>query len=222
MRSSSTRRRGSPRWSAGFLERGEAFVVRSSGGMKQADLFNIEGHVALVTGAASGLGLAYAEVMAENGAKVVLADINAEGLEAVHARLKAGGCDVEPLTVDIGDDRGSAQRHRGHGRPAWPARHRVRECRGARGTGFLVNPRRQHRRRRPRDVRPWMAINFRANYLTIRFAATPDEEAEAWQHYRDELDRRNQVRSARLLRLCCGEGRDQQCCAPRRGGSRAL
>ena len=84
--------------------------------MKQ--LFNIEGHVAFVTGAASGLGLAYAEVMAENGAKVVLADINAEGLEAVHARLKAAGCDVEPLTVDIGDDEalrnaieGTAARH---------------------------------------------------------------------------------------------------------------
>ena len=73
--------------------------------MKQADLFDIKGHVAFVTGAASGLGLAYAEVMAENGAKVVLADINAEGRRAVHARLKAAGCDVEPLTLDIGDDR---------------------------------------------------------------------------------------------------------------------
>ena len=37
--------------------------------MKSADMFNVEGHVALVTGAASGLGLAYAEVLAENGAK---------------------------------------------------------------------------------------------------------------------------------------------------------
>ena len=40
--------------------------------MKQEQLFNIKGHIAFVTGAASGLGLAYAEVMAENGAQVVL------------------------------------------------------------------------------------------------------------------------------------------------------
>ena len=38
--------------------------------MKQAELFNVKDHVAFVTGAASGLGLAFAEVMAENGAKV--------------------------------------------------------------------------------------------------------------------------------------------------------
>lgn len=35
--------------------------------MKQAELFNITGHIAFITGAASGLRLAYAEVMAENG-----------------------------------------------------------------------------------------------------------------------------------------------------------
>ena len=49
--------------------------------MKQAELFNVKGHVAFVTGAASGLGLAYAEVMAENGATVVMADINDAELE---------------------------------------------------------------------------------------------------------------------------------------------
>lgn len=71
--------------------------------MKSADLFNINGHVALVTGAASGLGLAYAEVMAENGAKTVLADIDAAGLERETARLRAAGCDVEQAVLDIAD-----------------------------------------------------------------------------------------------------------------------
>ena len=53
-----------------FLERGEAFVVPQPGRrMKQADLFNIKDHVAFVTGAASGLGLAYAEVMARERRK---------------------------------------------------------------------------------------------------------------------------------------------------------
>ena len=49
--------------------------------MKQAELFNVKDHVAIVTGAASGLGLAYAEVMAENGAMVVMADINQAELD---------------------------------------------------------------------------------------------------------------------------------------------
>jgi NAD(P)-dependent dehydrogenase (short-subunit alcohol dehydrogenase family) len=71
--------------------------------MKQADLFNIAGHVAFVTGAASGLGLAFAEVMAENGARVVLADIDAPGLEREASRLAAAGCAVEQAVLDIGD-----------------------------------------------------------------------------------------------------------------------
>jgi NAD(P)-dependent dehydrogenase (short-subunit alcohol dehydrogenase family) len=71
--------------------------------VKQTDLFNIKGHVAFVTGAASGLGLAYAEVMAENGAKTVLADVDAAGLEKATARLHAAGCEVEAVVVDIAD-----------------------------------------------------------------------------------------------------------------------
>ena len=69
--------------------------------MKQADLFNIKGHVAIVTGAASGLGLAYAEVMAENGATVVMADLNPATLDEHVARLKAAGCKVEGVVVDV-------------------------------------------------------------------------------------------------------------------------
>ncbi len=71
--------------------------------MKQADLFNIEGHVAVVTGAASGLGLAYAEVMAQNGATVIMADLDQATLGAQVARLRAQGCTVEDVVVDVSD-----------------------------------------------------------------------------------------------------------------------
>jgi NAD(P)-dependent dehydrogenase (short-subunit alcohol dehydrogenase family) len=71
--------------------------------VKQAELFDIAGHVALITGAASGLGLAFAEVMAENGAKTILTDIDAEGLARKTERLRSIGCDVESAVVDIGD-----------------------------------------------------------------------------------------------------------------------
>jgi NAD(P)-dependent dehydrogenase (short-subunit alcohol dehydrogenase family) len=87
--------------------------------VKQADLFNVEGHVAFVTGAASGLGLAFAEVMAENGATVVLADIDAAALERQTGRLRDAGCDVESAAVDVADApalraaiAGTAERHR--------------------------------------------------------------------------------------------------------------
>lgn len=71
--------------------------------MKQAELFDIAGHVAFVTGAASGLGLALAEVMAENGAKVVLIDMDAAALARATSRLRAAGCAVEEAVVDIAD-----------------------------------------------------------------------------------------------------------------------
>jgi NAD(P)-dependent dehydrogenase (short-subunit alcohol dehydrogenase family) len=71
--------------------------------VKQAELFNIKGHVAFVTGAASGLGLAFAEVMAENGAKVMMTDVNADGLRVAADRLRAGGCDVDAVALDVTD-----------------------------------------------------------------------------------------------------------------------
>jgi NAD(P)-dependent dehydrogenase (short-subunit alcohol dehydrogenase family) len=141
--------------------------------MKQADLFNVKGNVAFVTGAASGLGLAYAEVMAENGAKVVLADINAEGLETVQARLKGMGCDVEPLTLDITDTDalkaaidGTAARH---GRLDTV----FANAGGSAGPGFSITPEGSIDVADLATFDHWMNINFRANYLTIRFAATP-------------------------------------------------
>ena len=71
--------------------------------MRAERLFDVTGQVAFVTGAASGLGLAMAEVMAENGATVVLADIDAAGLEQAVARLRQSGCTVESAVVDVTD-----------------------------------------------------------------------------------------------------------------------
>jgi NAD(P)-dependent dehydrogenase (short-subunit alcohol dehydrogenase family) len=52
-----------------------------------SDLFDVSGLRTVVTGAASGLGLAMAEVMAENGAQVTLADLDGERVEAEAARI---------------------------------------------------------------------------------------------------------------------------------------
>ncbi|MFT8246044.1 SDR family NAD(P)-dependent oxidoreductase [Roseomonas sp. BN140053] len=64
-------------------------------------LFDVSGRVTLVTGAASGIGLAMAEVMATGGATVVMADIDAAGLEREAQRLRAAGGRVQARVLDI-------------------------------------------------------------------------------------------------------------------------
>ena len=51
----------------------------------------LQGKVAIVTGAASGMGKAIAELYAKEGAKVVVSDYNFEGAEAVAAGITAAG-----------------------------------------------------------------------------------------------------------------------------------
>ena len=67
------------------------------------DQFDVSGRSALVTGAASGIGLAYAECMAEAGAKVTLTDIDAEGAEREAARLCAEGYEARADVCDVAD-----------------------------------------------------------------------------------------------------------------------
>ena len=69
--------------------------------MRTLDQFEVVGRSALITGAASGLGLAYAEVMAEAGAKVTLADIDAEGADREAARLRAEGHAARAVACDV-------------------------------------------------------------------------------------------------------------------------
>ncbi|GAO56044.1 SDR family NAD(P)-dependent oxidoreductase [Novosphingobium sp. MD-1] len=69
--------------------------------MATLDCFDIKGRSALVTGAASGIGLAYAEAMAEAGAAVTLADIDAEGAEREAARLREAGYEARADVCDV-------------------------------------------------------------------------------------------------------------------------
>src|ERR1700722_9687056 len=59
-------------------------------GARLAQVFNLTGKTALVTGSAQGLGRATAQLFAEVGARVVIADLNAEaaGKEAARLRLR--------------------------------------------------------------------------------------------------------------------------------------
>jgi len=64
---------------------------------------SLDGKVAIVTGAASGLGKATVEVLAADGAAVVVADINRDNAEKVARDLVARGYQAVSVGVDVGE-----------------------------------------------------------------------------------------------------------------------
>jgi NAD(P)-dependent dehydrogenase (short-subunit alcohol dehydrogenase family) len=64
-------------------------------------IFDVRGRRVVVTGAAAGLGFAMAEVLAECGARVTLADIDEERLAASTAKLTDHGCDARAFVADV-------------------------------------------------------------------------------------------------------------------------
>jgi len=66
-------------------------------------MFDVRGKSVIVTGGASGIGRAYAEVMAGNDARVCIFDIDEAGLDAVVAEIGASGGEVWGQVVDVSD-----------------------------------------------------------------------------------------------------------------------
>jgi NAD(P)-dependent dehydrogenase (short-subunit alcohol dehydrogenase family) len=65
----------------------------------------LEDRVAIVTGAGSGIGRAGAEIMAREGAIVVVSDRNGDAAAETAARIAAAGGRARPAVIDVTDDR---------------------------------------------------------------------------------------------------------------------
>ncbi|HEY8614621.1 SDR family NAD(P)-dependent oxidoreductase [Phenylobacterium sp.] len=70
---------------------------------------SVQGLTALITGAASGMGLATAELFAREGANVAVTDLSAEGVTEVAARLRAEGFSAEGWGLDVSDPNAIAE-----------------------------------------------------------------------------------------------------------------
>ncbi len=62
-----------------------------------------ENKVAMITGAASGMGLLSAQKLAEEGAKVVLTDVNADAVAVAADAIRGNGGDAIGIPVDVRD-----------------------------------------------------------------------------------------------------------------------
>lgn len=65
---------------------------------------DLQGRVAVITGAAQGMGAAIVGCLAANGAKVILADVNEEKVQAQAEAVRADGGTAVSYTLDVTDE----------------------------------------------------------------------------------------------------------------------
>ena len=82
--------------------------VKDTRDMTIPELYSLTEKVAIVTGAAKGIGLAIASRFAEAGATLLLVDIDAETLRSVTEDFKQRGCTVKGVVSDLSTPAGAA------------------------------------------------------------------------------------------------------------------
>lgn len=139
------------------------------------DMFSLKGRSALVTGGASGIGLAYVEAVAEGGAQVTIADIDAVGAEREAARLRDLGYDVRHSVTDVSDDNSVRAAFDDHEAAFGALDIAFANAGMAAGTGYLGmdgqrDPAGSIDNFKVEDWRQTLAINLDGAFYTIRHA----------------------------------------------------
>jgi NAD(P)-dependent dehydrogenase (short-subunit alcohol dehydrogenase family) len=73
-------------------------------GLSPPELFSLEGSVAIVTGAAGGIGRWLAAGLGAAGASVLVTDVEEPGLEELETSLCSAGIDASALAADLADE----------------------------------------------------------------------------------------------------------------------
>ncbi|MCY0877491.1 MAG: SDR family oxidoreductase [Firmicutes bacterium] len=122
-----------------------------------------ENQVVIVTGGAQGIGMAITRAFAREGARVAIADIDAEAGEELAQALREEPGEVRPWTCDVASEESVSRVVQGV-LEAWGALHVVVNNAGIGWTGTLET----------RTLDEWdrvIAVNLRGPYLMARYAA---------------------------------------------------
>ncbi len=79
--------------------------------MSPSPAFDLAGKTAIVTGAASGVGLGIARAFARAGMRLVLADIQDEALQDALAQVRALGAEAIAVVADVSRDDHEVEQH---------------------------------------------------------------------------------------------------------------
>jgi NAD(P)-dependent dehydrogenase (short-subunit alcohol dehydrogenase family) len=128
-----------------------------------ATVFELNGKRAVVTGAASGIGLAIAQTFARNGAAVAMVDLNLERVvEAAKALADETGAATQGFACDVGDEESVAAAFAAIG----PDVDVLVNCAGIAHVGSLETT-------SAADLDRLYAVNVRGTYLCMKQALGP-------------------------------------------------
>ena len=95
----------------------------------------LEVKVALITGGGRGIGRQTALLFAREGARVVVADLSADGAEETVGLIEKAGGQTAAVIADVAKPDDVTATGRQNRRTIWPARLRVQQCRSQRRDG---------------------------------------------------------------------------------------
>ena len=131
-------------------------------------MFELQGQRAVITGAASGIGLAIAEIFASHQAQVFVIDLDAEkASEAAKSIASKSGAAVTGLACDVSNAASVAEAFASIGGPV----DILVNCAGIAHVGNLVST-------TPEDIDRLYAVNVRGTYLCMKAAIRPMIEAK--------------------------------------------